>query len=228
MSSYNSHILLDIRHLQRIYGTGEQQVHALRDVTLHVPAGQFVALKGRSGSGKTTLLNCIGGLDTPTAGTIEVSDQTVTAMNERARSAWRLANVGFIFQAHGLLPSLSAYENVELGLRIAGVKRRERKARALAALEQVGLSDYVHQRPYELSGGQAGRVAIARALAVRPKIILADEATGELDTDTSYAILRLFQKLANDGMTILLATHDDLVEEFVDRTIYLADGQITA
>jgi putative ABC transport system ATP-binding protein len=218
--------MIDVQDIQRVYGGGEQQVHALKDISLQVAAGEFLALKGRSGSGKTTLLNCIGGLDQPTAGMIRVDGEEVTGMDERARSRWRLATVGFIFQAQGLLPSLSAYENVELGLRIAGVARRERKPRALAALEQVGLSDYVQQRPYELSGGQAQRVAIARALAVRPKIILADEATGELDTATSQTILRLFQTVAQQGTTILLATHDDLVEGFVDRVVYLADGKI--
>ncbi len=220
--------MIDIKQLQRVYDVGEQQVHALKDVSLHVAAGQFVALKGRSGSGKTTLLNCVGGLDTPTAGTIRVEDDLISQMDDRARSRWRRDKVGFIFQAHGLLPSLSAYENVELGLRIAGVRRRDRKRQALVALEQVGLSEYVHQRPYELSGGQAGRVAIARALAGRPKIILADEATGELDTNTSHSILQLFQQLANAGMTILLATHDDLVDGYVDWVVHLVDGEIIA
>ncbi len=218
--------MITAQQVQRIYGTGDQQVHALKDVSLHIPTGQFVALKGRSGSGKTTLLNCIGGLDVPTAGMIRVGEQEIASLDERARSRWRLATVGFIFQAHGLLPSLSAYENVELGLRLAGVRRRERKGRALATLAQVGLAEYANQRPYELSGGQAGRVAIARAIALRPKLILADEATGELDTDTSHDILRLFQSLARDGMTILLATHDELVTEYVDRVVEMIDGRI--
>lgn len=218
---------IDIQHVQRTYGSGSQQVHALKDVSLQIAAGQLVALKGRSGSGKTTLLNCIGGLDKPTSGIIIAGDKNVTAMSERRLTKWRKTDVSFIFQAHGLLPSLSAYENVELMLRISGVSWRERKRRALESLEQVGLAELVNHRPYELSGGQAQRVAIARALAIRPKLILADEATGELDTATSETILTLFRTVAKqDGTTILLATHDDIVEDYAQRTVHLKDGQI--
>ena len=165
---------IDIQQVQRTYGTGDHAVHALKSVSLQIELARVVALKGRSGSGKTTLLNCVGGLDKPTWGTIHVGDQNVTAMNERALTRWRKTDVSFIFQAHGLLPSLSAYENVELMLRISGARWRERRQRALDSLEQVELGAYADHRPYELSRGQAQRVAIARAIAIRPKIILAD------------------------------------------------------
>lgn len=222
-------LAIDVQNVQRVYGSGQHAVHALQDVTLPVAQGQFVALKGRSGSGKTTLLNCIGGLDRPTGGTIHVMGADVPAMSERALTRWRQTEVGFIFQAHGLLPTLSAYENVELMLRLGRLPRRARKQRALDSLELVGLSDYRDQRPYELSGGQAQRVAIARALALRPKVILADEATGELDTATTYDMLNLLHGLVKrENMTILLATHDDLVDSYVDRVVHLADGKIVA
>ena len=218
---------IDIQQVQRTYGTGDRAVHALKSVSLQIEPARVVSLKGRSGSGKTTLLNCVGGLDKPTGGTIYVGNQDVTAMNERALTKWRKTDVSFIFQAHGLLPSLSAYENVELMLRISGTRWRERRQRALDSLEQVELGAYADHRPYELSGGQAQRVAIARAIAIRPKIILADEATGELDTATSQTILNLFRTLAKqDGTTILLATHDDIVESYAHRTVHLKDGQI--
>lgn len=220
-------LAIDVQAVQRTYGEGERLVHALKEVSLQVEQGQLVALKGRSGSGKTTLLNCIGGLDKPTAGTIVVGDRNVTTMSERRLTQWRKTDVSFIFQAHGLLPSLSAYENVELMLRISGANRRERAERTLESLEQVGLADLRDHRPYELSGGQAQRVAIARAIAIRPKIILADEATGELDTATSQTILNLFRKLTkSSAMTILLATHDEIVESFSHRVVHLQDGRI--
>lgn len=219
-------IAIDIKHVTRTYGSGVHQVHALKDVSLEIEAGRFIALKGRSGSGKTTLLNCVGGLDKPTSGTIQVGEKVVTDMSEKALTQWRKRSVGFIFQAFGLLPSLSAFENVELMLRISQVSRRERKERAILALEQVGLAGLQHHRLYELSGGQAQRVAIARAVATRPGIILADEATGELDTETTHEILGTFHTLTKQhGTTILLATHDELVERYVDQTIHLVDGR---
>ncbi|MGB1253271.1 MAG: ABC transporter ATP-binding protein [Candidatus Promineifilaceae bacterium] len=218
---------INIQNVERTYGTGDRQVRALKDVSLQIEGARLIALKGRSGSGKTTLLNCIGGLDKPTGGTIIVGDKNVTVMSERRLTKWRKTEVSFIFQAHGLLPSLSAYENVELMLRISGIKWRERRQRALESLELVGLADLVDHRPYELSGGQAQRVAIARAIAIRPKIILADEATGELDTATSQTILTLFRTITKrDGTTILLATHDDIVTSYAHRTVHLKDGQI--
>jgi putative ABC transport system ATP-binding protein len=186
-----------------------------------------VALVGRSGSGKTTLLNIVGGLDQPTKGEVRVFGQELSDLNERKRTRWRRGQVGFVFQSFGLLPTLSAYENVELMPRIAGMKARQRRERSLYCLELVGLSKWIHHRPYEMSGGQQQRVAIARALANNPKLVLADEPTGELDTSTAREILTLFQRIvAEEGVTILMVSHDSLVNEYVDQMLRLRDGQI--
>lgn len=218
---------VDIQNLKRIYGRGDKAVTALNDLNLQIETGQFVALKGRSGSGKTTLLNCLGGLDKPTSGSISVHGKMVSEMSERDVTNWRKQEVGFIFQAFGLLPALSAYENIELMLRITGLGYRARRDRAMACLEMVGLGEWATHRPYELSGGQSQRVAIARAIANSPQLILADEATGELDTNTASEILTLFQQIAKtDKVTILLATHDHLVDEFVDDVLQLQDGAL--
>jgi ABC-type lipoprotein export system ATPase subunit len=218
---------LHVSDLERVYRSTAAPVYALRGVNLEIAPGQFVALKGRSGSGKTTLLNCIGGLDRPTGGTIVVNGRSLLEMDEKGLTAWRQKEVGFIFQSFGLLPTLSAYENVELMLRIAGVPRKERKGRAMGYLEQVGLSKWVNHRPYEMSGGQQQRVAIARAIANQPRLILADEATGELDFETANEILALFRGIVKENnLTILLASHDSLVDEYVDEVLHLADGQI--
>jgi ABC-type lipoprotein export system ATPase subunit len=218
---------LKVTELERVYRSLAKPVYALRGVNLDIPAGQFVALKGRSGSGKTTLLNCIGGLDRPTGGTVEVYGRPLKEMDERALTLWRQQEVGFIFQSFGLMPTLSAYENVELMLRIAKVPRKERKPRALECLEQVGLGKWADHRPYEMSGGQQQRVAIARAIANRPRLVLADEATGELDFETANAVLDLFRTIVEENhFTILLASHDNLVDQYVDRVLQLADGRI--
>jgi ABC-type lipoprotein export system ATPase subunit len=218
---------LKVTELERVYRSLAKPVYALRGVNLDIPAGQFVALKGRSGSGKTTLLNCIGGLDRPTGGTVEVYGRPLHEMDERALTLWRQQEVGFIFQSFGLMPTLSAYENVELMLRIAKVPRKERKPRALECLEQVGLGKWADHRPYEMSGGQQQRVAIARAIANRPRLVLADEATGELDFETANAVLDLFRTIVEENhFTILLASHDNLVDQYVDRVLQLADGRI--
>jgi ABC-type lipoprotein export system ATPase subunit len=213
--------------VQRIYKVGAREVHALRGISLRVEPGQFVALKGRSGSGKTTLLNCIGGLDQPTAGQVLIFGQDTARMSERQRTHWRAQEVGFIFQSFGLLPTLSAYENVELMLRIAGKGRKVRHDRTVYCLNLVGLGKWIHHRPSEMSGGQQQRVAIARALANEPKLILADEPTGELDSTTGREILSLFQNIcAGESVTMLMATHDPLVDDYVDRILQLRDGQI--
>ncbi len=220
---------VNIENLNRVYGRGETAVNALQNLNLKIDAGQFMALKGRSGSGKTTLLNCLGGLDKPTSGKITIYDQVVSEMSERDVTNWRKKEVGFVFQAFGLLPSLSAYENIELMLRITGLGYRARRERAMSCLEKVGLGPWSTHRPFELSGGQNQRVAIARAIANEPKIILADEATGELDTNTAVEILTLFQQIAKtENVTILLATHDHLVDEFVDEVLQLQDGKIVS
>ncbi len=218
---------IEIHNLERTYLSGSHAVRALRGIDLTIPAGRFVALKGRSGSGKTTLLNCIGGLDQPTAGAVAIYGRNLLEMGDNALTDWRRNEVGFIFQAFGLLPTLSAYENVELMLRLAKKPRAERKDRALACLDLVGLRKWAHHRPHEMSGGQQQRVAIARALANAPHLILADEPTGELDTETSLEVLDLFQTIVkSQDITMLMATHDSLVDDFVDEILLLKDGKI--
>jgi len=213
--------------LWRIYKTGAQEVAALRGVDLRVPSGRFVAVTGRSGSGKTTLLNCIGGLDRPTSGSVRVFDHVLSEMGEEALSRWRRENVGFVFQSFGLLPTLSAYENVELMLRIVGAGRKERHDRAYYCLDLVGLGKWAQHRPFEMSGGQQQRVGIARALANQPSLILADEPTGELDSTTAREILSIFRDVVeNEDVTVLMVSHDPLVAEYVDHAVQLKDGEI--
>ena len=220
-------LAINVQGLERVYGSGSQQVAALQGVDLQVPAGRFVAVKGRSGSGKTTLLNCIGGLDRGDAGSIHIFDRDITQLNDAQLTEWRSKEVGFIFQSFGLLPTLSAFENVELLLRIAGMAHRQRQERARYCLELVGLEKWVDHRPYEMSGGQQQRVAIARAFANQPQVILADEATGELDSETANQILALFRKLVDEeSLTILLASHDSLVDEVAHEILFLQDGKI--
>jgi ABC-type lipoprotein export system ATPase subunit len=200
-------------------------VNALQDVSLEVERGRFVALRGRSGSGKTTLLNCIGGLDRPTSGLVWLEGQDVTAMPERRRVRLRRKKIGFVFQSFALLPTYSARENVDLMLRLAGVKRRERRRRVEHVLGLVGLQRWAGHRPFELSGGQQQRLAIARALSTRPGLILADEPTGELDSVTGQQILELFRRVVDhEGTTVLMATHDLTVDLFADRVVHLQDG----
>jgi len=225
-TSSNGYVI-ETEDLWRVYKVGLQEVPALRGVNLKVEPGRFVAVKGRSGSGKTTLLNCIGGLDRPTSGVVRVFGRDLSDLNEEQLTQWRREQVGFVFQSFGLLPTLSAYENVELILRIAGVGVRECHERALYCLELVGLSKWVHHRPYEMSGGQQQRVGIARALANNPQLILADEPMGELDSTTGREILALFRRVVEEErVTLLIASHDVLVDEYVDEVLQLKDGQI--
>ncbi len=220
-------VAIQVDNLTRTYRMGGQDIPALRGVTMQVPAGRFMALKGRSGSGKTTLLNCIGGLDRPTDGTIAIFGEPIKDWRERQLTMWRRQTVGFVFQSFGLMPSLSAFENVELMLRMAGVQGRARRRHAVHCLELVGLTKWMHHRPFELSGGQQQRVAIARALANSPRLILADEPTGELDSQTAREILSLFQTIVREqNTTLLMVTHDSLSDEYVDEILYLRDGVI--
>jgi putative ABC transport system ATP-binding protein len=218
---------IETEDLWRIYKTGTQEVAALRGVSFRLPERSFIALKGRSGSGKTTLLNCLGGLDFPTRGKINIFGEDISKFNDQQITRWRRERVGFVFQSFGLLPTLSAYENVELILRIAGTSGRERHDRAVECLKLVGLGKWIHHRPYELSGGQQQRLAIARALANRPRLILADEPTGELDSGTAQEILGFFRQIVDhEGVTLLIASHDALVDKFVDEVLHMSDGQI--
>jgi putative ABC transport system ATP-binding protein len=215
--------------LTRTFGAGHTATRALRGVSFTVPAASLVALRGRSGSGKTTLLNIVGGLDRPDSGRVVVAGQDVTAMSGRERMRLRRTSVAFIFQSFGLIPILSAAENVGVPLRIAGVDPREREERVRLMLDIVGLSDHGRQRPGELSGGQQQRVAIARALAGRPDVLLADEPTGQLDSETAKQIMRLLRVVvASEGITVLVATHDPSLIGLADSVLVLEDGQITA
>ena len=213
--------------LTRVYKLGDQEVHALRGVNLQLEPGQFVALKGRSGSGKTTLLNCIGGLDQPTAGKVIIFGEEIGGWSEAKLTTWRRQQVGFIFQSLGLLPALSAYENVELIMRMNGVSAKERYRMTVDCLNLVGLAKWMDHRPYELSGGQQQRVAIARALANNPKVIIADEPTGDLDSKTGREVLGIFRNIIRERqIAMLMATHDSLVDDYVDQILHLQDGQI--
>ncbi len=206
--------VVEAEDVWRVYKTGTQEVTALRGVSFQIETGRFVVVMGRSGSGKTTLLNCIGGLDHPTSGAVRIFGHDIAGLNDRQLTRWRRERVGFVFQSFGLLPTLSAYENVELMLRIAGVSRKERRQRALRCLELVGLQRWTRHRPYEMSGGQQQRVAIARSLANNPRLILADEPTGELDSTTARDILGLFRRIVEEeNVTLLMVSHDALVNE---------------
>jgi putative ABC transport system ATP-binding protein len=219
--------LIVARGVSRTYSSAAGEVHALKDVSFTVPSGALVALIGRSGSGKTTLLNSVGGLDRPTSGSILINGTDVTKLDERARTALRRDELAFVFQTFGLVPMLSAAENVGLPLRLRSVDPTERDARVEHLLELVGLADHAAQRPSELSGGQQQRVAIARALANSPRLLIADEPTGQLDADTGAAIMALLQEVVKaEGMTAIISTHDASVQALADLTLRLADGQL--
>ena len=213
--------------LGRVYASASGAVHALRAVSFEVGRGQFVALRGRSGSGKTTLLNCLGGLDNPSIGKIWIQGVDISTLDEAERTRWRRESIGFVFQQMGLLPSFSAYENLDVMARLGGVPRSERRRRILDSLELVGLLDYYDHCPYEMSGGQQQRIAIARALVTEPDLILADEPSSELDSETTHAVLAVLQDFAQQkGISILLSSHDPIVDDYAERIIYLRDGQI--
>ena len=211
----------------RVYPSDSGDVLALHDVSFEVERGEFVALRGRSGSGKTTLLNCLGGLDNPSSGVIWIQGVDISTMEEVERTRWRRESIGFIFQQMGLLSSFSAYENLDLMARLGNVPRRDRRRRILDTLELVGLLDYYDHRPYEMSGGQEQRIAIARALVTEPDLILADEPSSELDSDTTHDVLAVLQDFVRlKGVSILLSSHDPIVDDYADRIISLRDGQI--
>jgi putative ABC transport system ATP-binding protein len=213
----------------RTFGSGHTAVHALREVSLTVDRGQLVVLRGRSGSGKTTLLNIIGGLDNPTTGRVWVNGREVNGMTERQRLALRRDTIAFIFQSFGLVPMLSAAENVGIPLRIEGVRPSERRERVARMLELTGMSGHAVHRPDELSGGQQQRVAIARALAGRPGLLIADEPTSQLDLETGRQIMELLLSVVrSEGVTALVATHDAALVDLADKVISLEDGSVAA
>jgi putative ABC transport system ATP-binding protein len=220
--------LIRLRQITRTYKEGALEVLALRGVDLDIAEGEFTALAGPSGSGKTTLLNIIGVLDHATSGRVEVAGQNIGILERGEAADFRLANVGFIFQAYNLVPVLTAYENAEFTLLLRGVPTPERKSRVLPLLERVGLADMMDRRPNELSGGQQQRVAVVRALATRPAIVLADEPTANLDSDTSGSLLDLMLELNQElKTTFLFSTHDPVVIERARRVIRLLDGRVT-
>ena len=220
--------IIRTEELARVFRSRGREVHALRGLDLRIPIGEFVAFRGRSGSGKTTLINCIGGLDRPSSGEVYFRERPLSKLSEREITRLRREEFNFVFQSFALLPTFSAYENVELPLRIQGKRSRERRERTMRCLSIVGLSKWAKHRPYEMSGGQQQRVAVARALVTRPEVILADEPTGELDTATGRQIITLFQRISIDeGMTVIMVSHDPVVEEYASVVYFLSDGQIS-
>jgi putative ABC transport system ATP-binding protein len=221
--------LIRVRDLDKRYQRGSEEIHVLQGLNLDVEKGDFVAFMGPSGSGKTTLLNLLGGLDRPTAGSVLVDGIEVSSLGVAAAAAAGRRTVAFIFQSFGLIPILSAAENVEIPLRLVGAEPRERDRRVSELLELVGLGARARHRPHELSGGEQQRVAIARALANRPRLLLADEPTGQLDSETGKQIMRLLRAVVqSEGVTALVATHDPTLMDIADSVLHLADGAIQA
>jgi putative ABC transport system ATP-binding protein len=219
--------LVEIRNLSKIYERGKQKIEVLHHVQLDIEQGDFMALMGPSGSGKTTLLNLIGGLDSPTDGSITVGAKRIDRLSEGALAKWRASNVGFVFQFYNLLPMLSARKNVELPLLLTRLSAAQRKRNAAVALELVGLADRAAHKPGELSGGQQQRVAIARAIVSDPTLLVCDEPTGDLDRQSAADVLTLLQELNRDhGKTIIMVTHDPKAAEFAKHTLHLDKGSL--
>jgi len=220
-------VVIEARDVHKTYDTGSVQVHALRGVSLAVRRGEMVAVMGPSGCGKTTLLNCLSGLDEFDSGTVTIDGVDISRMSDDRRSDLRARSMGFIFQTYNLLPVLSAVENVELPLIVAGVRPKEARARALEALERVGLREFAHHRPGQLSGGQRQRVTVARALVNRPAIVWADEPTGALDSKNAADVMDLMVELNRSrGLTYVIVTHAPAVAARCHRVVHMADGQI--
>ena len=218
--------LIELRDVYKIYPMGDEEVHALDGVSLTIDRGEFVAVVGSSGSGKSTAMNIIGCLDVPTSGTYHLGGVDVSTMNDDQQAEIRNKMLGFIFQQYNLIPKLNVLENVELPLLYAGVDASERKERAMASLQRVGLADKCRNLPSQLSGGQQQRVSIARALAGSPSVILADEPTGALDSRTGREVLGFLKKLNREGDTVVLITHDNSIAVKADRIVRLQDGKI--
>ena len=221
--------MVEATGLNREYPSGDSVIHAVRDVSLRIPRGELVAIRGRSGSGKTTLLNLLGGLDRPTSGRVVVDGQDLSTLDEAGLVNLRRSTVSFVFQAFGLVPILSAAENVEIPLRLVNTRPSERDARVQHLLEQVGLGERAKHRPHELSGGEQQRVALARALANKPRLLIGDEPTGQLDSETGHTIMTLLRSIVRtEAITAVVATHDPLMLDVADRVLELRDGRIVA
>jgi putative ABC transport system ATP-binding protein len=219
--------LVQVRHVHKFFTRGSERVDVLQDLSLDVPAAEFLGLMGPSGSGKTTLLNLIAGLDSPSEGLVRVADKEISAMSEAQLARWRTRSVGFVFQFYHLMSVMSAFRNVELPLLLLPLSAAQRKKQVLAALDIVGLSDRIHHKPGQLSGGQQQRVGIARALVTDPMLIVADEPTGDLDSKSAEEILDLLQELRTSlGKTIIMVTHDPRAASRADRVLHLEKGRL--
>ncbi len=227
MDYSQNRVVIELKDVKRDFIVGDEKVHALRDVSFKIHEGEFVTIMGTSGSGKSTLLNQLGCLDTPTSGEYLLDGVSVRTMSRRERAVLRNRKIGFVFQSYNLLPKTTAVENVELPLMYnSRISAKERQKRSIEALETVGLGDRLYHKSNQMSGGQMQRVAIARALVNNPAVLLADEATGNLDTRTSFEILVLFQELHAQGRTIIFVTHNPEIAQYSSRNITLRDGQI--
>ncbi|MEG6616185.1 ABC transporter ATP-binding protein [Peptococcaceae bacterium 1198_IL3148] len=220
--------MIEITNVKKVYQTGDIAVEALKGITMSIKKGEFVAIMGPSGSGKSTLMNLLGLLDTPTEGSYQLAGKEVSGLSKNALALLRNQQLGFVFQAFNLIPSLSALKNVELPMLYAGIKPSERRQKAIAALERVGLGERIYHRPNELSGGQNQRVAIARAIVNNPVVLMADEPTGALDTHTGEEIMAIFQELHRDGATIVLVTHEPDIAQYAERILRFKDGLLIA
>ena len=225
---YNYNVMLQIKNVSKKYITGELEQIALNDVSLNLRDNEFVAILGPSGSGKTTLLNIIGGLDRYDSGDLVINGVTTKAYKDRDWDSYRNHTIGFVFQSYNLIPHQTILSNVELALTIGGISQAERRERAIKALTEVGLGDQVHKKPNQLSGGQMQRVAIARALVNDPDILLADEPTGALDTDTSIQVMNLLKEVAKDRLVVMVTHNPELAEQYATRIVNLRDGRIVS
>ncbi|WP_425539172.1 ABC transporter ATP-binding protein [Microaceticoccus formicicus] len=222
-----SETLIKLRDLHKVYKMGDEKIHALNGVSVDIKKGEIICLLGTSGSGKSTLLNAMAGLEKPTKGEINIGGIHIEKLNESQITSFRRLNIGFVFQSYNLIPTLSALENVSIGLVFKGVSKSERDKKAIKILKAVGLGDRMRHKPTELSGGQQQRVSIARAFVDNPKIIFADEPTGNLDTRTTIEILQLITGMARkNGQTLIIVSHDEEVTAFADRTYHMQDGKI--